>query len=96
MRLTRPAASEPDRKDIVPATTNINPPGSMPWGSTWVPWRWRDTRVTPVLILIFIVFMYSNSLTSLVESVKAALTLVITTVLTAAAEELVRVAVLPS
>ena len=77
-------------------TININPPGSMPWGITWVPWRWRDTRVTPVLILIIVVFVYSNALNSFVESVRAALTLVITTVLTAAVEELVRAAVLPS
>jgi hypothetical protein len=49
-----------------------------------------------VFILIFIVFVYGNSLNSLVESVRAALTLVITAVLTAAAEELVRAAVLPS
>lgn len=52
--------------------------------------------MTPVLILIIIVFVYSNALNSLVESARAALTLVITAVLTAAAEELVRAAVLPS
>jgi hypothetical protein len=63
---------------------NICPPWSMPW---------RDTRVTPVLVLIILVIMYSASLAG---NVRAVLTLVITAVLTAAAEELVRAAVLPS
>jgi hypothetical protein len=53
----------------------------------------RDTRVTPVLVLIIIVIMCS---TSLAESGKAVLTLIITAVLSAAAEELVRAAALPS
>jgi hypothetical protein len=48
---------------------------------------WRETRVTPALVLIIIVIMYS---TSLAENFRAVLTLVITSVLTAAAEELVR------
>ena len=54
---------------------------------------WRDTRVTPVLVLIIIVIVYS---TNLAGNVRAVLTLVITAVLTAAAEELVRAAALPS
>ena len=53
----------------------------------------EGTSVTPVLVLIIIVIMYS---TSLAGSVTAVLTLVITAVLTAAAEELVRAAALPS
>ena len=65
-------------------TVNSNPPGSMPW---------RDTRVTPVLVLVIVVILYG---TSLAGSGKAVLTLLITAVVTAAAEELVRAAVLPS
>ena len=84
MRLHRLVTSEPDQKERCPMIINISPPCSMPW---------RDTRVTPVLVLIIIVIMYS---TSLAGNVRAVLTLVITAVLTAAAEELVRAAVLPS
>jgi hypothetical protein len=49
--------------------------------------------VTPVLVLIIIVIMYG---TSLAESGRAVLTLIITAVLSAATEELVRAAALPS
>lgn len=53
----------------------------------------RGTRVTPVLVLIIIVIMYS---TSLAGNFTAVLTLVVTAVLTAAAEGLVRAAALTS
>lgn len=84
MRLNRPATSEPDQKERCPMIININPRCAMPW---------RDTRVTPVLVLIIIVIVYS---TNLAGNVRAVLTLVITAVLTAAAEELVRAAALAS
>ena len=78
-------------------STNIIPQCSMPCWNPWVPWGWRDTRVTPVCILILILFLYnSNSLDSLGGSVRQVLTLVVTTLLTATAEELVRAAALPS
>jgi hypothetical protein len=54
---------------------------------------WRDARVTPVLVLVIVVILYG---TSLAGSGKAVLTLLITAVVTAAAEELVRATVLPS
>jgi formate/nitrite transporter FocA (FNT family) len=84
MRLNRPAMSEPDQKERCPMFINNNFRCSMPW---------RDTRVTPVLVLIIIVIVYS---TNLAGNVRAVLTLVITAVMTAAAEELVRAAALPS
>jgi hypothetical protein len=53
----------------------------------------RDTRVVPVLVLIIIVIVYWASR---VEVGRAAVAVVVTAVATAAADELVRAAVLPS
>lgn len=77
-------------------TVNFYSACSMPWRHTRVrpcSIPWRHTRVTPVLVLIIFVIVYGTSLTG---NLKDVLTLVITAVLTAAVEDLVRTAVLPS
>jgi hypothetical protein len=81
-------------RNCFPVFVNINLPCSMPKRDMRVPW-W-DTRMRPLVILILVVLVHSSSPASLVESVRALLTLVITAVLTAAAEELVRATALPS
>lgn len=80
----RPPRGTRDRKDSPMRIVNLYCACSLPP---------RDTRVVPVLVLIIIVVVYG---VSLVGSGRAMLIVVIMAVLTAAAEELVRAATLPS
>jgi hypothetical protein len=83
MLLSRPAAGEPERTVLMKngaAYVNVWTPLHMPW---------KGTRVKSVLVLIIIMIMYSTSLAGID---KAMLSMVMTAVLTATAEELVRAA----
>jgi hypothetical protein len=81
MLLERPAAGEPERTVYMKngaAYVNVR---------TQLPMPWKGARVKPVLVLIIIMIMYSTSLAGID---KAMLTMVMTAVLTATAEDLVR------